>query len=254
MKSKAKSWSNLGVIGSIVGLATASISTLVMASLPIQSVLAESSSQQNNPRIAPIQSHPSGKSYSQWAATWWKWALENPASTNPLLDKGECSVGQKGRVWFIGGTFSGEAVVRDCTVPPGTSLFFPLINSFYGAFTTDPPEQRTEKFVRDQVACTAPPTLLQAEIDGVPVKKPSQYFEKSPLFNVQLLTDNIYGVDQTVIPELRLSPSVDEGYYLFLEPLKPGKHTIKWQAKISCANGNSQQNITYNIVVKSERD
>jgi len=259
MKSKAKSWSNPGVIGSLLGLAAASLSTVVMASFPIQPVVAESSSQEHNPRIAPIQSHPGGKSYSQWAANWWQWALQNPASTNPLLDKGECNVGQKGRVWFIGGTFSGEAnkeVVRNCSVPAGTSLFLPLINTFYGAFVTDPPEQRTEKFLREQVDYIKNKNLilLKAEIDGVSVKNPSQYLEKSPLFNVQLTKDNIYGVDESVIPQLLLAPSVDQGYYLFLEPLKPGKHTIKWQAKISTPTGNSEQNITYNIVVKSERD
>ena len=256
MKSKAKSWSNPGVVESVLGLAAASLSTVLMASLPIQPVVAEASSQEHNPRIAPIQSHQGGKSYSQWAANWWQWALETPASTNPLLNKGECSVGQKGRVWFIGGTFNGEAVVRNCTVPAGTSLFLPLINTFYGAFLTDPPEQRTEKFLREQVDYIKKEnlTLLKVEIDGVSVKNPSQYFEKSPLFNVQLPKDNIYGVDESVIPQLRLAPSVDQGYYLFLEPLKPGKHTIKWQAKISSPTGNSEQNVTYNIVVKSEKD
>lgn len=259
MKSKATSWSNPGVLGSVIGLATASLSTVLMASLPIQPVVAEPSSQEHNPRIAPIQSHPGGKSYSQWAANWWQWALQTPASTNPLLDKGECNVGQKGRVWFIGGTFSGEAnkeVVRNCSVPAGTSLFLPLINTFYGAFLNDPPEQRTEKFLREQVDYIKKEnlTLLKVEIDGVSVKNPSQYFEKSTLFNVQLPKDNIYGVDESVIPELRLAPSVDQGYYLFLEPLKQGKHTIKWQAKMSSPTGNTEQNITYNIVVKSERD
>ena len=61
----------------------------------------------NNPRIAPIQSHPHGNTYGEWAAEWWQWALETPASVNPVLDMtGEfCAEGQKGHVWFLAGTF-----------------------------------------------------------------------------------------------------------------------------------------------------
>jgi len=53
-----------------------------------------------------------------------------------------------------------------------------------------------------------------------------------------------------VVPQLLLSPSVDEGYYLFLQPLPPGKHTITWKAKV----GTIEQNITYNIDVKPGRN
>lgn len=253
MKSKAKFWSNPGAIGNVLGLATASISTVVMTILSMQPAVAAPSSQDNNPGIAPIQSHPNGKTYGQWAAAWWQWALQTSKSINPLLDNGDCSVGQKGNVWFIGGTLSNEPVVRNCTVPTGTKLFFPLVNTTYGAFVTDPPEQRTETYLREQVACDAP-IQLQAEIDGKSIKNPTQYLEQSPLFDIQLPPDNVYGLDETTIPQLRLSPSVDQGYYLFLEPLKPGQHTIKWKAKISCPSSNVEQNVTYNIVVKPGRD
>ena len=245
MKSKAKFWSIPGLLGGVLGLAMVNLSTGLMASVIIQPVVAQPSSQDNNPRIAPIQSHPDGKTYSQWAAAWWQWALQTPASINPLLDKGDCSVGQKGHVWFLAGTLSGETVVRSCTVPTGTSLFFPLINAAYGAFLTDPPEQRTEAYLRQQVAYIKEPTLLEAEIDGVPVKNPTQYLEESPLFDVQLPKDNIFGVDENLVPQLLLSPSVDRGYYLFLKPLNPGQHTITWKAKI----GDLEQNVTYNILV-----
>ena len=253
MNSKAPSWFNSGLIGSVLGLAAVSLSTVLMASLSIQPVVAEPSSQDNNPRIAPIQSHPDGKTYGQWAANWWQWASQTPMSINPLLDKGDCSVGQKGHVWFLGGTLPSDtrkSVVRNCTVPTGTKLFFPLINAFSGAFLNDPPEMRTEEYLRAQVAYIKEPTLLEAEIDGVRVKNPTQYLEKSPLFDVKLPTDNIYGVDESAVPQLLLSPSVDQGYYLFLQPLPPGRHTIKWKAKI----GSSEQNITYNIEVKPGRN
>ncbi len=203
------------------------------------------------PSIAPIHSHPHGQTYSAWAAEWWQWKLETPASVNPVLDiTGEhCAEGQTGRVWFLAGTFFGNGTVeRSCTVPTGTALFFPLINAFYGAFLNDPPETLTEEFLRAQVVCTN--VVVAAEIDGIAVNHPLQYFEQSPLFEVQLPEDNVFGVDEDVVPELLLSPSVDAGYYLFLRPLSPGAHTIHWVASQSCLFGDFAQEVTYHLRVR----
>ena len=204
-----------------------------------------------SPSIAPIQSYPYGQTYSAWAAVWWQWALETPASVSPLLDLtgAHCAEGQTGRVWFLAGVFGGNGTVkRSCTVPTGTALFFPFVNAFYGAFLNDPPEQRTEAFLRAQVACHD--AVLSAEIDGVAVKNPLQYFEQSPLFDVQLPEDNVFGLGEDVVPELLLSPFVDAGYYLFLWPLPPGEHTIHWVASLSCPFGDSAQEVTYHITVR----
>jgi hypothetical protein len=212
-----------------------------------------------NPGIAPTQSKPHGKSYSEWAAAWWQWALETPASVNPVLDlTGEhCAEGQTGRVWFLAGaSFGSGSAERSCTVPAGTALFLPLINAFYGAFLDDPPETRTEEFLRAQVECHD--VVLSAAIDGSEVNNPLQYFEESPLFDVELPEDNVFGVGEDDIPELLLSPSVDAGYYLFLQPLPPGEHTIHWEASQSCPLDDDftqdfTQEVTYHITVKPGR-
>jgi hypothetical protein len=124
----------------------------------------------------------------------------------------------------------------------------PAHYAFFGAFLSDPPEQRTEEFLRAQVTCDN--VVLLAEIDGTEVNNPLQYFEESPLFDVQLPEDNVFGVGEDVIPELLLSPSVDAGYYLFLRPLPPGEHTIHWEASQSCPFGNFAQEVMYHITVK----
>jgi len=203
---------------------------------------------QTNPGIAPIQSSPYGQTYSAWAADWWTWALEAPASAHPLLDAtGEnCGVNQSGQVWFLAGSFVGP-VTRKCTVPAGQALFFPLINAFYGAFLNDPPATRIPEFIRAQVKCIEDAVFPLVEIDGVAVVNPEQYLEKSVIFHVQLPENNIFGVGANVIPDLRLSPSVDQGFYLVVPPLTPGAHTIKWQA--SSANCGFGQDITYNLTV-----
>ena len=38
-------------------------------------------------------------------------------------------IGQHGTTWFLAGAFTTGAVVRECDVPEGTTLFFPVINS-----------------------------------------------------------------------------------------------------------------------------
>ena len=196
---------------------------------------------QSNPGIAPIQSSPHGQTYGEWAADWWKWALEAPASEHPLLDTtGEhCGVNQSGHVWFLAGSFVGP-VTRSCTVPEGQALFFPLVNAFYGAFPDDPPETRTEEFVREAVSCVEDAVFPLVEIDGVAVNNPEQYLEKSPLFDLFLPEESLFG-------ELTLSPCVDSGYSLFVNPLTPGAHTIKFQASSACGG---TQNITYYLTVE----
>src|SRR5688500_11533882 len=73
------------------------------------------------PRIAPIQSHPHGQTYSEWAAAWWQWALETPADVNPLLDTtgANCAVNQTDHVWFLAALLGPGTVTRSCTIPNG---------------------------------------------------------------------------------------------------------------------------------------
>src|SRR5262245_58525485 len=175
--------------------------------------------------IASIETVPAGQTYGRWAAEWWEWALGIPAATNPLLDTtGEnCAQRQVDKVWFLAGSLGSDPVVRQCSVPAGKALFFPLINSFSGAFLNDPPNTRTEEFVRAAASCKAP-VAISVEIDGSTVPKPTRFFtgasgSQSPIFNVQLPPGNLFGADETLIPELVLSPSAEEGYHLFVRSL-----------------------------------
>ena len=208
------------------------------------------------PHIAPIHTKPAGQTYGRWAAEWWQWALGVPAAVNPLIDTtGEhCAQRQVDKVWFLAGSFfSPDPVVRDCEVPAGKSLFFPLINNFSGAFLT---EELTEDAVREQASCTEP-AQISVWIDGFKVRKPTRFFtgasgSQSPFFNVQLPPGNLLGADETAIPELVLSPSAEQGYYLFVRPLRPGTHTIRWKASgctLDASQEPNSQDITYHLTV-----
>jgi hypothetical protein len=227
---------------------------MVLVGLNAPPTTAEDRDDAPRPLIAPIWTKPGGQTYGRWAAEWWQWALGVPAAVNPILDTTgkDCAQRQVDKVWFLAGSFSSDPVVRACEVPAGKSLFFPLINNFSGAFLNDRPEERTEEFVREAGSCTEP-VEISVKIDGFKVLKPTRFFtgasgSQSPFFNVQLPPGNLVG-DETMVPELVLSPSAEQGYYLFVRPLRPGTHTIRWTAS-GCTPGGSQD-ITYNLTVVS---
>jgi len=211
--------------------------------------------------IAPISSTPEGQTYGRWAAEWWQWAEGIPADVNPVTDTtGEhCAQRQVDNVWFLAGSSGSDPVVRTCEIPSGKSLFFPLINTSYGAFLNDPPATRTEEFVREKGSCHKP-AQISVQIDGFTIPSPTGFFtgpsgSQSPFFNVQLPPHNVFGLvpggltshGKKVASELVLSPSAEQGYYLFVGPLSPGTHTIRWTAS-GCEAGFSQD-ITYHLTV-----
>jgi len=110
-------------------------------------------------------------------------------------------------------------------------------------------------------------TELSLEIDGKKVSglspKAPVFRADSPLFTFNLPTDNILGEScppagqpAGTLP-LRLcppgpSPSVADGYYVLLEPLSPGEHTIRIQAKaqpINAAENSFTLDVTYELLV-----
>jgi hypothetical protein len=185
---------------------------------------------------------------------------------NPLFDTSGTFCGQRqvDRVWFLAGWFNTppNPIVRTCNIPANMALFFPLIYTAYGAFLNDQPDQRTEAFVRSQATCnlTKYPVQINFTLDGATIPQPQRFFtgpsgSQSPFFNIQLPPDNILGgvpappvgPNQALIPELLLSPSAEQGYWVFLFPLPPGRHTIHWTASGCVAD--LSQDITYNLTV-----
>ena len=203
-----------------------------------------------NPGIIPINGNALGRIYSDLGAAWWKWALQTPAAKSAVIDTtgANCGTNQADHLWFLAGTLFGGTVSRTCKIPNGTFLFFPLANDIDGAFLTDPDNERTEAFVRSQTVCILG-TELHAEIDGVPVNNPQQYLEQSPLFIIHFPTDNVFGVTAADVPALTLDPAVDRGYYLFLEPLTPGRHTIHFSTAPGTAACGPTQDVTYHLTV-----
>jgi hypothetical protein len=50
--------------------------------------------------VIPRDSVAFGRTYSDWAAAWWQWALSIRATAHPLFDTADCGTGQTGPVFF----------------------------------------------------------------------------------------------------------------------------------------------------------
>jgi hypothetical protein len=196
--------------------------------------------------VAPPDSRPLNVTYGDWGAKWWQWVYSFPSSQNPLSDEtGErCASNQNGTVWFLVGTFGGS-VTRQCTIPAGASLFFPLLNtecSIAGGDGTNEQELRSCATAQiDRVS------NLKAIVDGVQVPDLHNYRAQSQLYNITLPTDNIMGV------EAGTTPSIAEGYWIFLNPLPLGNHEISFGGSAGNPSVTSSMNfvtdVTYHLTV-----
>jgi hypothetical protein len=234
------------VVHSSAKLVLALVSTLVLATSMVNAG--------TNARVLPIGSHAFGHTYGEWAAAWWQWALETPASMNPLTDTtGEfAGVNQSGPVWFLAGNLGGSST-RTVTIPAGTALFFPVVNTFWGYLPCelsgdDAADIAYSITTANEAIDTA--TGLAVEIDGVLLSDLRSYREQSPLFSFTLPTDNVYGVPADYCGNLGLEVTltIDAGIYILLAPLPPGTHTIRVQGTLSSVPFTTD--VTYTIIVE----
>jgi hypothetical protein len=199
-------------------------------------------------KVAAPHSKPHGLTYGQWHARWWQWAYSLPVDNHPLFETGDASAGQKGHVWFLGGSFVSGTANRVISIPSGTALFFPILNFEADNFwpPIDPPlDEAGLRALAASIIDGA--TGLEAELDGVSIPILTSYRTTSPVFSVTLPDNNIpqsFGFDA---PPGSYSPLVDDGYYLFINPLSVGTHHLHFKASVPAFN--FTLDITYEIHV-----
>jgi hypothetical protein len=171
--------------------------------------------------VLPPHANYKGLSYNEWEAKWWQALLAIPVvdGDHPFFTGGVFG-GEKG-VMFLSGV--GGPTTVEITIPAGTALFFPVLNTECSVAEPDPFHGETEPELRACANGHIDNTSGRfAEIDGVPVKNLDAYRVQSPLFEFGPLPDaNALG-----LPGGTVSASVDAGYYLLLAPLSVGEHVI----------------------------
>jgi hypothetical protein len=190
-----------------------------------------------------------------FTALWWEWALSIPAPTNPTLDKtGEdCMIGQRDFVWLLAGVNPSGSATRTCAVPADKTLFFPVIN----AVNVNTPNcgQGGQNFSVATLRSQIKPLIdgarnLSVTVDGKDKTDLLQRVQSVP-FVAAMPQNNTFGPDAckpgVPLPAGIYSPSVDDGYYVALAPLKPGQHTIHFHAERP--TGVTQQDVKYVLTV-----
>ncbi|WP_415879725.1 hypothetical protein [Methylomonas sp. TEB] len=187
-------------------------------------------------------------SVGELSASWWMWAMSSPDEINPVRDisGNNCHVGQQGNIWFLAGGFGSSKIKRNCVVPAGKSIFFPVVNMVYY------PREENNGFTCEQAKANAAVNNDKAidlfvELDGVSVKNPKRYRAR---------TEKCFNIFERVPKKyqpINAYPSASDGYWIGLSPLNKGKHTLKFGGRYnseSSAFGRMVQDIEYEITVE----
>ena len=195
----------------------------------------------DKPEIVDPDDRYRGKTYGEWAAAMLQWVFSVPTEQNAITDTtgAFADVGQSGPVFFLPGNLGGTTV-REVTVPEGKALFIGLLGYVWVQFPDDPIYTIDE--LREMIAPFQDnPRLLTCEIDGKKVRNLRRYRAQSPVFSVTVPAGNLLELDPGTY-----APCVDDGYYLLVEPLSRGRHTIRFAAE---SNDGFSLDVTYHIEV-----
>jgi hypothetical protein len=249
------------------------------------------------PVVFPPNSRPYGASYAEWNARWWQWLYGTDRLSSPVFadnpgtpsepEAVDCSAGQRGSVWFLGGTFLPTSttapdvfrsdVYRTCRIPPGVALFFPVLNTEFDNLQCSlvPADNSAADLIRaanypmDRVI----PGSMAVVVDGVGVgglrNAHTDYRSMSPWFSYRLPANNVGHLEQfcgvdfpegTSPPDVQGHPgAIADGIYLMLAPLPRGTHTLHVQGRFVVTQSpdlpplifpvDFTQNINYTITV-----
>jgi hypothetical protein len=265
------------------------IISVVVSTLALFLVVPTASAATVDPRLVPPNSAASetGMTYAEWSAVWWQYVFGIPVHDpskpgqilNPLFDKSgvDCGVGQSATspVFFLAGVInvSGTATRNECTAQAGRRLFFPVLNvEADNEFQSSELAEGQLRALADTFVKTV--TDLHASIDGVAVTNLPAFRTKSPAFTYTMpATDNILGIScsgttspectdrhrksvpfagltcTSTTPSTCSTPAVSDGFWLMLEPLSAGSHTINFGGTFGPPI-NFTLDITYNLTIQ----
>ena len=219
----------------------------LFAALAVPNAYAQGRRDPRDPKVIPPDSVAYGRTFGEWSAAWEQWADSIPVAEHPLFDNPvgnpDCSKGQSGPVWFLGGKFCGggatcsyTGVVRHCSIPSGKALYFPILNYEDSALEESVAENPGNPAylqiaaLRQGAAATQDAIYsVSCSVDGEPVPDlKANYRVQSTAFGFTLPADNlfkaVYGNNGFVAGSY--FPAVDDGWYVMLAPMHPGPHVV----------------------------
>jgi hypothetical protein len=186
-----------------------------------------------------------GRSYGEWSAEWWQFVYSTPLQDNIAFDEsGEnSSKNQSSPVWFLAGTFGGNAE-RNVTIPAGMAILIPILNCCYNR--AEDGEDLTELELRIKARKDIDKVIeLEAVIDGESIGNLEDFRVESPIFNFKVPDAN--PIEKLKGHEGQDSQGISDGYWILLESITIGVHTIHFRGIIP---PNFELDVNYKISVR----
>lgn len=198
-------------------------------------------------RVVPPGESLGGKTYSEWLAGWWQWALAIPwDGHHPLQDRtgADALRNQAGPVWFLGaGPNSSPAATRRIIIPEGQPLYVAIGNVECSTLERDPFHGADEAELR---ACADGHQIQETvcEVDGTPVADLEGFQVTSPVYSFVLPARNMLGIGGGGAGQ-----SVASGVGVLLAQLAPGSHRIYLHSTYAEDPAHSLSQMSYEVTV-----
>jgi hypothetical protein len=222
------------------------------------SSLALSYGQESQPKIFLTGSSPYGIPFNQWIGKWWQWYVSVPKTESPNhpdypdhISKENCAIRQNlsSPVVFLFTPLVDEPFPeRTCVVPKDKAILIPIIS---GEADNGDPEQ-TDKSERGMIQTAKAGNdygAISIKLDNTKLNfnEDPKFRAMSGFFNITLPEHNLW--EEKEVPGTY--KGITEGYFLFLNPLPAGNHTLYYEAATNPPNANVYaQTVTYHLNVK----
>ena len=172
-----------------------------------------------------------GQTVSAWTKEWYTWAFQSPSAASPFTpgSAGDGSGGfDAGRMFFIGG-FDTSQHPLNVYIPFGKPILVPLLNF---ADTLDP--KSTENGLISDFTKGA--SGLFATLDGKALDHLQADLVKTDFFSAGPTCPGSWANDQGVTAGTDLTPTKGAGYYIVIEGLPKGTHTLEFGGHSASTN------------------
>ena len=165
-----------------------------------------------------------GKTIAQWGAKWWQWAFDHPEVLSDTTGEFGRLGDVGGPVFFALGASGAEPTRASYEVPGGQYILLPVATYIWTFFDPCADVECARHIVNDNFLQGI--TYVSAQIDGEWVRN-----LRAHVVRVSDTKPLVFKVDTGPIqPDGYggILDAVQGGYWLMLEPLRPGKHRISF--------------------------
>jgi hypothetical protein len=169
---------------------------------------------------------PLGRSWENWVELWWQWYFSH-SKESILVNDSKSEFSDKNKlhesVRFLFGNFDSK-VEKDFDIPKDTAIFFPIISDII-SFATYPQLKTVSDLNAYSKAEIDRTKIISAKIDGNEIPNLNSYRVHSNLFHIGIIDKSKKDLKTETL-------AVSDGFWLFIKPLRPGKHKLEYSVEI----------------------